>query len=140
MIRALLLVLSLTVTLSVNAADIYGLDPQMTNSVMKKYGKEIDNFESTLQKAIKNIPINGKGNQLSSKTEEILTKKRTMLIDQLTKEYGFLFVDFQIVFYPDDNHYYMTIEIVDKQHPERLRFLNTAKEEHVEKRGLINPI
>ena len=57
------------------------------------------------------------------KIEDILNKKET-LIAKIAKENGFLFVNFGTTFYPDKEHLYTTIDIVDKNQPERMRFVN----------------
>ena len=124
MLKALLLMASLTVSTTISAADFYGIDQQEANNIIKKHGKEIADFEYDLQKESKHITFD----ESNSKSADMLSKKRLDIIDKITKENGYLFVDLQTVFYPKDNTntLFTTIEIIDQQHPERLRFLNTA--------------
>ncbi len=59
-----------------------------------------------------------------TKLIEIILSKKNQLIETIKKEYEFNFVDFQTVFYPNNNNRYTTIEVVSKNQPERQHFIN----------------
>mgnify|MGYP002134655778 CR=1 FL=1 len=124
--KGLLLIPGLTISMAVFAAgakdvvDVYGLNKSDANKILKKYSKEIAEIEPTLmQELIK--PENIK--EFSATMKKILMR-RYMLLQEITKKNGFLFVDFQTITYPQDDTYYTTIEIVDKQHQDRMRFVS----------------
>ena len=129
MIKTIVLVVSIVVSMSVNAADIYGLSEHDTAKIMKKYGKEISEFETAFEKEsfAHLLSVSESENSSDIKAQEEIKNKRLKLMDKITKDNGFLFVDLQLIFYPAENKSYITIEIVDKQHPERLRFINDVK-------------
>ena len=125
MLEVLLLIVSLMISIDVNATDavdINGIEPIYAKKIINKYARKVAEIESLLE--AENTKIRP-GDTYSKSTEDII-KKRLSLIEKITQENGFLFVDFQTIHYPSGDKVYTTIEIVDKKHPERMRFVNTA--------------
>lgn len=115
--------MGIMISMGVNAADIYGLSEQNTQKMMKKYGKELSVLDAMLQKEVSK---SYKDEKETLQSQDQLQKKKQDLINKIMKDNGFLSVDLQVVFYPDENQLYSTLEVIDKQHPSRMRFLNTA--------------
>lgn len=125
MIKGLLLILSFIIALSVSAADVvdvYGVGSRDSDKIIKKYAKEIAEIESIVQQEISKMKVDKKAHDLIEKVIE----RRFDLIQQISKENGYKFVDFQTIFYPRDDSLYTTVEIVDRNHPERLRFVSST--------------
>ena len=141
MIKTILLIIGLAVSMNVSAFDIYGVSDADSKKILKKYGQDIAKFEALFQTEIEKEALNKTVSSEETNAQKLLSKQRLELIDTLSKYYGYLFVDFQVISYPDEhNKVYMTIEIVNKQHPERLRFVNTnAKPEHTDKKRAHKP-
>ena len=113
------------ISMNVNATDIVdvnGLNPHESEKIIKQYGKQVAQIESMLQKELKKMELN-EGN---IKLVETLSKKKQVLIENITKKNQFLFVDFQSIFYFNDDNLYTTIEIIDKEHSKRLQFIGTT--------------
>lgn len=136
MIKQWLFITGIVMSTLTNAADIYGLSEQKTQQMMKRYGKELSVLEEMLQKE---IPKNPGDEPRASQSQERLQKKRQALINEIMKDNGFLSVDLQVVFYPDQNQLYSTLEVIDKQHPERMRFLNTTSKASSDKKRVHQP-
>lgn len=139
----LLLLGGLTFLVGTSAAgtvDLYGLSPKDASKILKQYSKVIAELEPVvLKETTKQAP----DTDLNESLKEAVTKKYNLL-QEITKKNGFLFVDFQTIFYPNDNSYSTTIEIVDKQHPERMKFVNAmpfrnAKEDIPENKSGYKP-
>ena len=127
MIRILVVLIGLMTSINASAFDVYGVSDTESKKIMKIYGKDIADFEATFNTALAEMQA-GKGEEEGTPTQKKVTLKRLALIDKLIKDNGYLFVDLQVIFYPDEpNKEYLTLEIIDKQHPERLRFINTAE-------------
>lgn len=118
MMKGLVLTAFLGLSLSVSAADINGVNRLEAQQIVKKYGNKIDQFESNFLKEISKFK-HEEGGQPS----EALSKERQDILDGLTKEDGYLFADLQPVFYQDKQKFFFTLDLVDKHHPERLRFV-----------------
>ncbi|MBA2650122.1 MAG: hypothetical protein H0U75_11145 [Legionella sp.] len=98
-----------------------------------------------MQKSFSELAFGNKKN--SSQTADLqqqISEKGNELKRLVAKVNGYLYIDFQIISYPDEaNKLYLTIEIIDKKHPDRLRFLNetskttTALERKVHKDDVI---
>ena len=125
MIKIVLLIVGLVTSMSASAFDVYGVSELESKKIIKKYGKDIEEFEATFDTAMSDMAA-GKGGSGGTPAQKKVSQLRLELTDKLIKDNGYLFVDFQIVTYPDEkNKAYLTIEIIDKKHPERLRFINT---------------
>ena len=116
MMKQLTVIMGLSVSIGVSAADIYGLNERDTQTIMKKYEKVITEFDKAIQK------VNLKEN--SDALQREVSEKKRAIMETLTKDNGYLFVDVAPIYYPEDNRFYTTIEIVDKYHPKRLQFIS----------------
>ena len=122
-----------------DTVDVYGLSPKDANKLLKQYSKVVGELETeVLKETQKQAP----DKDLNDSLKEAMRKKYNLL-NEITKKNGYLFVDFQTIFYPDDT-YSTTIEIVDKQHPERMKFVNAmplrnSKENIPEKKSNYKP-
>lgn len=111
------------------AVDVYGVDPATSVKILKKYSKSIGEIESHLQQEMaKENPAERMDHPLDN-----IAKKRLALIAEITKKNNYKYVNFDTIFYPADNSLYTTIEIVDKNHPERIRFVNSTPYRKLEK-------
>lgn len=123
-----------------NTVDVYGLSPKDANKILKQYSKAVAEIETVFTKeSTKQAP----GKNINESFKEVATKKYNLL-QEITRKNGFLFVDFQTIFYPTDDSYSTTIEIVDKQHPERMNFVNAmpfryVNEDALEKKNAHKP-
>ncbi|KTD61694.1 HEAT repeat domain-containing protein [Legionella spiritensis] len=125
--KKLVFCLCIFISLHVNAKniiDMYGSEPEQADKFIKKYGSQVGEIESQLLTKFKEInqdDKNGVNDQL-----EIILLKRNQLLEQIKKEGDFLFVNFNTIFYPDDENQYTTIEVVKRNDKKRLRFINTS--------------
>lgn len=118
--KLIVLMANLTVSIGANAIDVYGINQDDSDRIIKKYGKDIAHIELVLQKAL----VGAKpGDDFSSEVKKLLDK-RIHILESIIKENGYLFADFQTIFYPFKNKYYSTIEIIDAEHPNRMRFVS----------------
>jgi hypothetical protein len=108
--------------MSTHAVDVFGLSNKDAQQIMKTYGKNLSEIESAFRKK----SIHFYSNHGPREFHDGIIEKKQALIKRIKKENDFLFVDLQTIFYPDDNAFYTTIEIIDNAHPERLRFVNTT--------------
>ena len=98
--------------------DVYGTDKEESALIIKQYAKQVESIERILVDQMS--PVASRSN------ENFLFKKmlqREALRERVKKQFGFLFVDFQTVFYPNNKDIYTTIEVVKSNKPERLRFV-----------------
>ncbi len=124
MIKTLLLITSLAFSMTASAAvDIYGTSNRNVQNILKKHNKEIAELEAKIKEAIQSAPAGDNDDRPEPPLVSDIKKRQRALIDELKKENGFLFVDMQVVFFPDTQEVHSTVEVVDKEHPERLRFL-----------------
>ena len=100
-----------------NIVDIYGLDEKQSEKIIKKYANRVASIEGLLlhRRREKNNDSN---------LDNLLLKKRALL-NEIKNEGRFLYVDFNAIFYPGNKNQYTTIEVVQKDQPERLRYINT---------------
>jgi len=138
--KGILVIASLTVSMQSNAADrldVYGVNDHDAQKIIKNYSKDIAKINLAIQQETVNPSPSG---QLSKNFEKNVSRK-FVLEKEIAKKYGFLFVDFQtVVYYGKQQRYYTTIEIIDKQHPERMRFVNPMPtNQKVEKASVHEP-
>ena len=127
--------ISLWSSTAIGAVDVYGVDQTTAAKIVKKYSKNIDEIELHLQQVMaKENLAEGRDHPADS-----IVKKRMALIAEITKKNNFEFVNFETIIYPHNNSLYTTIEIVDKDHPERMRFVNTKPYHQPEKVALKKP-
>ena len=112
--------LASTGVMAKNMVDVYGVSQKTADAIVKKYGKQISNISNVYMQEFKKTLL---GVEHQSKKDFIIEKQR--LVDQIKKENGFLFVDFGLVYYPHHINQYTTLEIIDKNSKERLRFVDT---------------
>jgi hypothetical protein len=122
---------------NVDIVDLYGLNKEASKRIVNKYGKDISQIALSLQNEYVKVPLDAKKMPIQMLN---LKKKQQALIEKIKNENGFAYVQFDTVIYPQNDSVYTTIEIVDKDHPERLRFIspksNLKKYEH--KQDLID--
>ena len=85
--------------------DVYGTNPMVSEQIIKKYGAQINQIEEAM---------NPSSPASSQKLDHIVTQKMA-IIERIKKEWGFVYGDWSTVFYPDHEHVYTTIEVVDKK-------------------------
>ncbi len=108
-------------SLSINAGhivDVYGIGPEKSNELIKIYGAQVGNLSEQF--------LNGAKNLKTAKDQALLNaimQKKMSLIDKIKQHYGFSFVDFDTIFYPNDENAYTTIEVISKMDKNRLRFV-----------------
>jgi len=138
MSKILVLILSMALPLTAFAeiiVDIHGDLAKHGDVVLAKYAKKITETEGFLQQKVQK----SKG-KIDDKTFKTAILKRQALIKNIKDEFGFLYVDFNTVFYPGDDNQYTTVEVVNKTDPQRLRFVEKPLNHHVfeSKKDLIN--
>jgi len=111
--------LASTGVMAKNMVDVYGVPKKTADAIVKKYGKQISSISNEYMQEFKKILL---GVEHQSKRDFVIEKQR--LVDQIKKENGFLFVDFGLVYYPHHINQYTTLEIIDKNSKERLRFVD----------------
>jgi hypothetical protein len=122
-----------------DTVDVYGLSAKDANKLLKQYSKVVGELETQVLKEIK---TQAPDKDLNASLKAAVEKKYNLL-NEITQKNGYLFVDFQTTLYPNDT-YSTTIEIIDKQHPERLKFVNampmrSPKEDIPEKKSGYKP-
>ena len=138
MIKILVVLIGLTISINASAFDVYGVSDAESKKIVTLYSKQIADFEATFNQALTEMRLGRGVATEDTPTQKKVTQKRLALIDKLIKDNGYLFVDLQVVMYPDEqNKAYVTLEIIDKKHPERLRFINTA--EHTNQKRTHSP-
>jgi len=121
---------------SQSVIDVYGSDSITANEIINKYRSKIDDSAYMLDKAIKSM--GDAGIPMSSKQYELNKMK---LEKEIKRKYGFLFVELDTIYYSDKKNIYTTVEVVEKKHAERLRFVvakNNNKFIYKSKNDLIN--
>lgn len=123
--KIVIFIFSYAVSLSINAAnivDVYGTDPKKADDLIKNYGTQVSElttkFMDEMAKAEK---------KLSNKEQDSLKttyQNKIKLCNRIKQHYGFSYVDFDTIFYPDDKDLYTTIEVITKNDNNRLRFVN----------------
>ncbi len=131
--KGLLLIMGLTASMKIGAADtvdVYGANEIEAQKIIKNYSKQIAKSEPIIVKEVMQL----RPTDEISKTLEKNIYKRDALQKEIAKKYGYLFVEFQTVFYPEHDRYFTTIEIIDKQHKARMHFVNAVlPDSHSEK-------
>lgn len=101
--------------------DVYGEDDKRSEVIIKKYAKAV----STIETAIMSKFSEQVDHPELIKIEK-LTKKKKALIEQIKKEGGYLFVNFDTVMYPGNKQLFTTIEVIKQNDPNRLRFVDST--------------
>lgn len=114
-----------------NIVDVYGTTPIKAESILNKYGKKIALLEEKFQKEIKPNLFDNDSNSESEKEIENkinkLVEQKFKLIEKIKKEGKFLFVNFQAIWYPENVNQYTTIDVVEKDQSERLKYVEPIR-------------
>ncbi|MBA2649510.1 MAG: HEAT repeat domain-containing protein [Legionella sp.] len=137
--KVALFILAYVISLDIQATDIidvYGTDPIKTKDLLSRYGTEVALYSAQSFNLTKDSESKDAQHQ---KALETLFKHRTQLLDQIKKQYGFAFVNFDTIYYPADKKVYTTIEVVEKENTSRLRFITkeTKPEAQAPKQDLV---
>ena len=137
MIKTIMLICSITfsgVLFAGNIIDVYGIDDKQSKEIIKKYGKQIDEIEQSMQLAIRDSTKPG----YDEKKLQAIFTKREKFMDAIKKKKGYLMIDMQTIFYPDKKNQYTTIEVISKDEPQRLRYITPRiKENNYQNKGDI---
>jgi hypothetical protein len=121
MIKEIGFLAGVLVSTTINAKatiDVYGVSPKEAQAIIHQHGKELAKIYNLVAKYSQ-----GEKNHSSEDELNKLRVRRDNIREAIKKQYGYLFVDFQMVVYPDTHTFATTIEVVDKDHPERMRFV-----------------
>lgn len=110
--------------------DLYGDESDKGQEIIRKYAKKISEFDSFLEAYLKHP---------NSFDEEKLTERRNKLIEDIKKDGDYLYVKLSTTLYPQNKNKYITIDVIRKDQPERLRFASlTPTKAFKSKQDLIN--
>lgn len=122
MMKRNLVLTALLISLNASAnsvVDIYGLDKAEGQKILAKYARKVAEIETDM------LSVQSHINEKDSERKMIkIANKRHDLMKKIMKENGYLFVDFQTVKYVDEKNTFTSIEIIDKKHQERMRFVS----------------
>ena len=135
-VRILKIVIILSFLLSIpiglhadTIVDVYGSGIKKSEFILKKYKKDVIKIELDMQREYGKefLPnfINSK-NHMNALENVFLNKK--LLINKIKKSGDFAFADFKTVTYPDRVNRYTTIEVVEKNKANRLKFISEEVE------------
>jgi len=115
--------------------DVYGTDEKNANLILRKYAQEIIAIETHMMDAFKSIQNGGKENQVDA-----LFNTKQQLKEKIKQENKLAFVDFQTVLYPGDPDLHTTVEVIQANRPDRLRFITPPihAKHYAKKQDLIN--
>lgn len=138
-LKIIVLIYALTTnTFANNIIDVFGTDKLQSDKIILNYSSKINEIENLLYKEFKNNYSDNKSNIRLYNIKKILLAKHN-IIEKIKKEYGFLFVDFNTVLYPNNKNKYTTIEVVSKQQSYRLQFVSIEdKKIYLPKNDLID--
>jgi len=122
--RIIFLMLNATLVFNVAAksiVDVYGTDSVKSRQILDKYQKRIGVSAYALDKAIKNMSKDGI--PALSNEDRLKVKK---LKEEIKNEFGFSYVDLDTIFYPGEKNIYSTVEVVEKKHEDRMRFVSST--------------
>lgn len=118
----LLSMLFSTSVIAAHGIDVYGLNAEESKQILQHYEKRIAVITDKIHKEI----VKDFNGSLDSPEFQVLSKQRKALIEEMKQREGYLYVDFETVYY-SKNNYYTTIEVVKPSQKERLRFLPDEK-------------
>jgi len=136
MINIIFIISIFIVSLNTNAktiVDVYGLADAKAKIFSEKYFGEVAEVETLISKEFAKSNLSG---DFETKELNLLVKRKQALIDKIKKENGFLFVEFDTLFYGQDKDLFTTVEIIDKNQPNRLRFVDLDIKEEFKKKDL----
>lgn len=114
--------------------DVYGTDEKTAEQVIKKYAKSIIFYEEKFHQYIQDA----KGN-LDDKLVDKIMMERQHIIKDIKNELKLYYVDIKSVIYPDQDTIYVTVDVIDKKHPDRMKFLRKNNHISTEKKQVIHP-
>lgn len=106
-----------------NIIDVYGVEPGLSEDIIKNYGTLVGDIESQFIKEMIKISNGGKDDYI----EKVVLPKKTHLINEIKKHYNFAFVQFDTILYPNDENTHTTIEVITQNDKNRLRFIPSPK-------------
>ncbi len=136
MINLIFIFSMLMVSLNINATtivDVYGVDDAKAKKISEIYAAEVAEIETSLWAEVEKSLASG---DVETKNSKLLGNRRHALIDKIKKENGFLYVKIDTIFYGKDKDLFTTIEIIDKNQPNRLRFVDSDLKEKLKKKDL----
>jgi hypothetical protein len=114
--------------------DVYGTNQKEAEQILKQYGKDVSTIMQRVQSAI----VEEKKDDIDANTKKLKRQVQA----QIKKQYGFLFVDFEMTLYPPKKDLYTTIEVIPKDKPALMSYVNQepthSKSNEPEKNDLIN--
>lgn len=111
-----------SLSFSAHFVDIYGAQKRHADQILREFTKQVIGIESGLAKEDTHFLISNKEN--IKKTGEIREKKNK-LAEKIKKNGMFLYVAFHTTTYQNTKDLYTTIEVIEKNSPERMKFLDT---------------
>lgn len=108
-------------TLSSNifaTVDVFGTSKLNGQKIIKKYEKDIVEIEEGVNQLLM------KNKVMEKNKEEALLIKRQDLLTKIKQEYGFLYVGFESVQYPDLHKTFTTIEVVSPKEAYRMNYVD----------------
>lgn len=105
--------------------DVFGVDAGIAEKIKQRYASAIQALEivknKDLYKSYKEPIHNEKLQELAEQQKKLTTT--------IKDQYNLAFVDLQSVQYPLDKNIYTTIEVIKKEEPERLKYVEQAKKQ-----------
>lgn len=102
--------------------DVYGVNETTAQRIISRYSKQIRAIETPLMQKLSTGTFN--------EHDHSLLQKKQRLIQIIMRNEHVAFVDFQTIAYPNNPHIYTTIEVINSNEPERLRFIEPKTVNH----------
>ena len=120
---ALILWSTLTPLWAYPHVDVYGQPEQISKKIAEHYGARVYQLEKKLQA----LRANGHADQ---GLMHALIRQKKELIQDIKHQGPFTYVQFETILYPEDKSLYTSIEIISKDQPQRLRFIDQRPSPH----------
>jgi hypothetical protein len=104
--------------IAAHGIDVYGLNAEESKAFLQRYEPRIAEITDKLHEGIQQ-DFDG---FLGSKAGEGLVKQRNALREEVKKKEGYLYVNFDTVYY-SKNDYYTTVEIIKPNQQDRLKYI-----------------
>lgn len=98
--------------------DVYGTDEKTADYLVKKYEKRVTFIEEEFHKNIQKS--NG---EIDDNDIKKMIQERISISREIMEDYDFFYVDIGTVLYPGNETLYTTIDVIDKNNPERMKFV-----------------
>ncbi|OGV25728.1 MAG: hypothetical protein A3F18_01485 [Legionellales bacterium RIFCSPHIGHO2_12_FULL_37_14] len=115
--------------------DLFGDDSAKGEEVLREYATHLAKLVDKKWKMEEKYQFN-----LPEKVQAKLQKERAKMCSLIKNKGNYLYVDFETVYYPDENTHYTTIEVIKKEEKHRLKWLKDQEAEpkpQLEKNDLI---